>query len=131
SCVQDSRPTPALLVVGAGGDFGAAADRNLLVFVLQLIKFVINSTLREQLLVSSFLAHHSLMQDDDLVRPLHRRKPMSDYHRSAAFHHATECITNLKFSFCIHAGSRFVQDENLRVVRQSSSEGNELLLAGR
>src|SRR5204863_8861481 len=120
-CFPGSRTagrTPALLIVGAGGYFWPAAYWNFLIFVLQLVKLVIDASLREQLLVSSFLPHQSFVHDDDLVSSLHRRKPMSDHHGSPAFHHATERITHLKFCFCVHAGRRFVQDENLRVVRQ-------------
>src|SRR2546429_2826130 len=104
SCFSDFQVpgTPGLLIVGAGGDFRAAAHRDLLVLVLQLVKFVVDSALCEQLLVRSFLAHQSLVHDDDLVSPLYRRKPMSDHHRRAAFHHAAKGIPDLKFSLCIH-----------------------------
>ena len=66
------RGLAALLIVGAGGYFWPTADWNFLIFVLQLVKFLIDSALCEQLLVSSFLPHQSFVHDDDLVSPLNR-----------------------------------------------------------
>src|SRR2546421_11693072 len=66
-----------VLIVGAGGYFWPAAYRNFLIFVLQLVKVLIDAALPKQLLVSSFLAHQSFLHYDDLVTSLHRRKPMS------------------------------------------------------
>ena len=51
-------------------------DTDFLVLVLQLIKLVINSPLRQQLLMRADLTDAALMHDDDLVASLDCRKPV-------------------------------------------------------
>ncbi len=53
-----------------GRDLRIASDRNLLVFVLQLIKLVVNTALGKQLLVRPHFAHLAFVHHDDLVRSL-------------------------------------------------------------
>src|ERR1700751_2196366 len=55
------------LVVGAGGDFGAAGgwEGHFLVFVLQLVQLVVDPALSEQLLVGAHFADFTLVHDND------------------------------------------------------------------
>src|SRR6185369_7454916 len=60
------------LVVGACCDRWRSCGK-FLVFVLQLVKLVVNTAVGEQLLVRADLAHLAFMHNDDLVGSLNRR----------------------------------------------------------
>jgi hypothetical protein len=93
-----------------------------LVFVLELVELVINSAIGEQFLVTAHFANFSFVHHDDLVGALNRGKSMGDDDRRAAFDHAAEGVSDFEFSFRIHAGSSFVENENLRIMRQRAGE---------
>ena len=113
--------------------WGESAPRgwNFLVFVLQLVKLVIDSALREQLLVSAHLADLALVHDDNLVRSLNGRQTVGDHERGAAFDHAIERVTDPEFGFGIYARRGFIKDQDLRIMRQGARETDELFLSGR
>src|SRR5262249_19986665 len=120
-------PSMWILVVAARSDRGRARRGHpryvdLLVLVLQLIKFVVNPTLGDQLLMRSHFAYLALVHDDDLVGALNRGEAMRDDQRGTAFDHAVEGVTDAEFSLGIYAGGGFVENQNFRIVRQSTGE---------
>src|SRR5579863_9531073 len=116
------------LVVGPGRYLRAGSD--FLIFVLQLIELVVNTTLGQQLLMRTHLADLTFVHHDNLIGALYGRKPVGDDYRRAAFDHAAEGIAHFEFCFGIYAGCGFVEDQNLRIVRQGASKRDELLLSG-
>jgi hypothetical protein len=65
-----------------------------------------------------------------ILSALHRRQPVRDDERGSAFEHAAESVTHAEFGFGVDARGRFVENQNLWIVRQGARERNELLLAG-
>ncbi len=55
---------------------------------------------------------------------------MRDDQRRAPFDHTAQRVAHAEFGFGIYARCGFVQNQNLRIVRQRAGEGDELLLAG-
>ena len=74
------------------------------------------------LLMIAGLAELTFVHHQNTVGALDRGQTMRDHNRRAAFHHAAKGIPDLKFSLCIHTRSRFVENQNLRIVRQRPSE---------
>jgi hypothetical protein len=66
------------LVVRPGGDLGGGS--HFLILVLQLVKFVVDAVLGEQLLVRAHLADLSFVHDDNFVGALDGRKAVRDDH---------------------------------------------------
>src|SRR5215510_5932241 len=91
-------------------------DRDFLILVLKLVKLVVNSALRQQLLMSAHLANAALVHDDDLIAFLNRRKTMSNDDRCAAAHEPVDGAADLNFRFRVHARGGLVEDQNLRIV---------------
>ncbi len=87
--------------------------------------------LGQQFLVSAHLPHLAFVHHDDLVRALHGRKPMRNDHRSPAFDHAAKGFAHPEFGLGIDAGGSFIENQDLRIVRQGASKRNQLLLSGR
>ena len=50
--------------------------------------------------------------------------------RRAAFDHAVQRIAHAELGFGIHTGSGFVEDQDLRIVRQRPGKRDQLLLPG-
>src|SRR6266481_7163458 len=93
------------LIVGASRNLPTRPDRNLLIFILQLIELVINAVLGEQLLVGTHFAHLSLVHDDNFVGALDSRKAVGDDHRRAALDHKVERVAHPHLSLRVHARS--------------------------
>ena len=72
--------------------------------------------------------HAAFVHDDDLIAALNRREPVSDDNRRASLHQAVDGFPDLKFRFRIDAGRRFIEDQNLRIVRKGSRECQQLAL---
>ena len=86
------------------------AYSNLLVFILQLIQFVIKPALGQQLLVRADLANSPFVHDDDLVAALDCGKPVRDDDGRPAFHQAVDGFANLKLGFGIDARGRLIEN---------------------
>src|SRR5215469_11891328 len=56
---------------------------------------------------------------------------MGDDQRSAAFDHATKSLADAELCFRINAGSRFIENQDFRIVGQGARERDQLLLTGR
>src|SRR5882724_2679107 len=101
---------------------GRPRHANLLIFVLQLIELPVNPALGEELLVRSHFADLAFVHDDDLVGALDGRKAVGDDQRGAAFDHAAEGVADAEFGFGVDAGGGFVEDQDLRIVRQRAGK---------
>ena len=102
-----------------------------LILVLQLVELVVDSAIRQQFLMSAHFADLAFVHDDDLVGTLDGREAVGNDQRGASFDHAAERVAHFEFGFGIDARSGFVEDQNLRLVRQGAGERDELLLSGR
>src|SRR5256885_12791315 len=100
-----------------------------LLFVLQLVKPIVNSALGEKFLMRSLFAQFALVEHENTVRMLNRTQPMRDHKRRAAREQPIERFANQQLGFRIHAGSRFIQNQKARIVRESPREVDELPLA--
>src|SRR6266853_1619764 len=118
------------LVVRVYRDRGSPR-RHLLILILQLIQLVVNPALGQQLLVRSHLADLAFVHHDDLVGALDGREPVGDDQRRPPFYHAVERVAHPKLGLRIHARSRLVENQNLRIMRQRPRETDQLLLSGR
>ena len=118
------------LLITCDGLFGQAAAPDLLILILKLIELPINTTHREQFLVGADLAELAFVHDDDAVGALDGREAMRDDDGCAALHQMFKRRANPQLGFGIHARSGFVQNQEARVVRERTSEIDELFLAG-
>ena len=80
--------------------------------------------------MSSDLPHLTLVHHDDLVGPLDRTQAMRDHDRGTSFDQMRQGVANPEFSFGVDARSRFIENQDLWIVRQSARKRNELLLSG-
>src|ERR1700683_3719822 len=120
------------LIVRPDGGFGRGLHCwHLLIFILQLVKLVVNSALGQKLLVRSHLANLPLVHADDRVGALNGRQPVRDDQRRTPFYHAAERVAHAKFGFRIHARSRLIENQNLGTMRQRPSERDQLFLSRR
>src|ERR1019366_1306004 len=104
--------------------------RHFLILILQLVKLVVNPALGQQLLVRSHLADLAFVHHDDLVGALDGRESVRDDQRRSPFHHAVERVAYPELGLRIHARSCFIQNQNLRTMRQRARERNQLFLSG-
>ena len=70
----------------------------------------------------------SIFEDDNLVCIEDRFEAVSNDKASSASHNGFHSLLNLAFCYRIDIGSRFVQNQDLWVGQQSSSNGNQLFL---
>ena len=70
------------------------------------------------------------MHDDNLVGALNGGQTVGDDQRRPPFHHAAQCVAHTELGLRIHAGSRFIENQNIRIVRQRAGKRNQLLLPG-
>ena len=108
--------------VGLGGEF--------LVFVLELVKLVIQATLGEELLVGALLAELAAVHDEDGVGALNGGEAVRDEDGGAAGDHAVEGEANAEFGVGVDGRGGLVEDEDSGLVGEGAGEGDELLLAG-
>ena len=101
----------------------------LLVLVLKLVEAVVDAAPREQLLMRAFFAQAALVEDENAVRMLDGAQAMRDHERCAPFEQAVERLANHEFGFRVHAGGGFIQNQELRIVRERAGEADELPLA--
>ena len=74
-------------------------------------------------------AYAPLMHDNNLVAPLNCGETVSDDNGCPAFHQVFNRLADLDFGLRIHARGRLIQNQYLRVVRERTSEGQELALS--
>ena len=86
---------------------------------------------REQLGVGPDLAHATVMENDDAIHVLDRRKPVRDDEARAGVHQGPEGVLDLELGPRVHGRGRLVEDQEARIARERPSEGQELPLPGR
>ena len=70
----------------------------------------------------------SVFEDDNLVGIENCLEAVSNDKASSASHNGFHGLLNLALRHRIDIGSRFVQNQDLRISQQSSSDGNQLFL---
>ena len=70
----------------------------------------------------------SVFEDDNLVGIEDRLEAVSNDKASSASYNGFHGLLNLALRHRIDIGSRFVQNQDLRIRQQSSSNGNQLFL---
>ena len=70
----------------------------------------------------------SVFEDDNLVGIENCLEAVSNDKASSANHNGFHGLLNLALRHRIDIGSRFVQNQDLRISQQSSSDGNQLFL---
>src|ERR1700722_4619674 len=101
----------------------------LLIFVLKLVEAIVDPALGKQLLVRTLFAQSPFVEYEDAVGMLNGAEPVRDDQSGAPFEQSVECLADQNFSFCVHTRSRFIQDQEARIVRQRPSEADQLALA--
>ena len=70
----------------------------------------------------------SVFEDDNLVGIEDRLKAMSNDKASPSSYNCSHSLLNLTLSYRIDIRSRFIQNQDLRIRQQGSSNGNQLFL---
>src|SRR5580700_8342152 len=104
-------------------------EAEFLLLILELIEAVVNAALCEELLVGALFAEAAFVKNEDARCVLNGAQAMSDHQRGTSGKEAVESFANLQLGFGVNAGSCFVKDEEVRIVRKSAREANELALA--
>src|SRR5581483_1451844 len=112
------------------GGWGERGRRQFLVLVLQLVKLVVNASLGQELLVRAHLANLAFVHDEDLVSTLDGGEPVGNDERRAAFDEPRQSRTDAELRLSVDARRGLVEDEDLWIVSQRASEGDELFLSG-
>ena len=82
----------------------------------------------DQFIMGAALNNFAGFDNQNLVCLADSTEPVRDHKSRPAFHQACEALLDKQFAFGIQIGSRFVQNEDLRVCQQSSRNGNTLAL---
>ena len=70
----------------------------------------------------------SVFEDDNLVCIEDCFEAVSNDKASSASHNGFHGLLNLALCYCIDIRSRFIQNQDLRIRQQGSSNGNQLFL---
>ena len=84
-----------------------------------------------QFLVRAGFPDYTFVQNDNSIRFSNRRDTMSNYDRGPIGHQSFHCFLDPLLCLGINAGSRFIQDQDVRAMRKRPGEGNQLALACR
>src|SRR6202171_6758647 len=71
----------------------------------------------------------AFFDNEDLIGAADGGEPVSDDKGCPSAHQVTQTFLNQRFGFGVEAGSRFVQNKNARVGKDSASNGNAVILA--
>ena len=99
-----------------------------MLFVLELVKAVVDAALGQEFLVGALFAEAAFVEDEDAVGVLDGAEAMGDDERGAAAEEAVERFADQEFGFGVDAGGGFVEDEEARIVSQGAGEIDELAL---
>src|SRR5688500_9020760 len=80
-----------------------SGNRKFLIFVLELVKLVVQATLSEKLLVRSHFAHAALMHDQNLIALLNRGKAVGNNDGRSSFHDTVDRLPDLNLRLRVHA----------------------------
>lgn len=109
----------------------AVAAVQFLLFVLQLVEPEIDATLREQFLVRALFTQTALVKDQNTIRVLDRAQAVGDHESGATRQQPSQSFANLQFRFRIDARCGFIEDQELRIVREGPGETDQLPLTDR
>ena len=79
----------------------------------------------------SLLANFAVVQHDDVVGALNRRKPVRDDQRSAIAHHALNGLLDQLLSLSVDRAGGLIQNQQRRIEGQGTRKRNQLFLADR
>src|SRR5271156_2423346 len=77
----------------------------------------------------TLLAQTALVENQNAIRVLNGAQAMRDHHSRAAFQKPVERVAYQEFRLGIDARCGFIEDHELRIVRERARETNELPLA--
>src|SRR6267142_4560272 len=101
----------------------------LLLFVLKLVKPVVDPALGEELLMRALLAQPPLVKNQDAICMLNGAETMRDHERGSTGEQAVQRFANEQLCFGIDAGSGFVENQEARIMCQRAGKIDELPLA--
>src|SRR5216684_762515 len=101
----------------------------LLLLVLQLVQAIVDSALREKLLMRALLAQAAFVKHEDAVGVLNGAQAVRDDESGAPGEQAIQSFANEQLGLGVHARSGFVENQEARVVGKSAGKINELALA--
>ena len=87
--------------------------------------------LPDKFIVCSFFLYLPVVQDDDPVRILDGLEPVRNGYDGAAFDERVDGFLHFHFIFGVKGGSRFVQQDDRRVLQDGAGNGYALLLPAR
>src|SRR5882762_10472253 len=96
----------------------------LLILVLKLVKAVINPAQGEQFLVRTLLSKPTFVEYEYAIGMLDGAEPVRNDHSGAAFEQAVQRLTDQNLSFRVHAGGRFIQDQESWIMRKSARKAD-------
>src|SRR5216684_3882987 len=101
----------------------------LLLLVLQLVQAIVDSALREKLLMRALLAQAAFVKHEDAIGVLNGTQAVRDDESGAPGEQAIQSFANEQLGLGVHARSGFVENQEARVVGKSAGKINELALA--
>src|SRR5580693_2739589 len=108
------------------GDRGVEhGNAQLLFLVLQLVEAVVNAADEKQFLVRTLFAQAAFVEDQNAVGVLDRAQAMRNHHGGAAGKQTVERFADHQLRFRVDAGSGFVEDQELRIMRQRARETHQ------
>ena len=96
--------------------------RNLMVY-LQLIQFLINTVLGQQLLMRTLFAYFAFVHDHDAIRMLNGGEAVCYHDSGPSLHEFFQGFLNQNFRFGINVGGGFVHYKDTGFVGKSSCKG--------
>src|SRR5690349_9055545 len=85
--------------------------------------------LREQLVMGADLLDLAVFEDDEAVGIAERAQAVGDGEGGPALDQAGDGVLDLLLGVSVHGGRRLVQDEDARVVKDGTRDGDTLTLA--
>lgn len=88
----------------------------------------LESLLSGQLVMGARFDNLALLYEVDLVALLDSAEAVSDRDRRTALGRTIQCILNNSFTVAIESGRGFIKEQDSRVTKQSTGDGNTLFL---
>ena len=98
---------------------------------MQLIELPVDATPGQQFLVCPDFTQLRFVHNDDAGGALNRRKAVRDHDRCPVQNEAVQSLPDAQLGLRVDARSRFIQDENARIMSKCAGEADQLLLPGR
>ena len=98
---------------------------------LELDQLAVETVRRDELLVGAGLRDAAPLEHDDPVRPPDRGETVGDHEDRAAPQQRFDRVLHEAFALRVEGARRLVEDQDLRVAQDRSSDGDALTLAAR